>query len=217
MLKQFWMLLFAALLPLSACGPLYTTKYTMVPPPTSEGRMCVQQCSQARAYCRQGCKIEKMECSQDARDRAMRDYRAYVRRQQAENKPVRKSPSDFEYSYCSTSSCDQQCEDDHRGCYTDCGGQVIARQVCTAFCDQAPRQPQFTAAPVVKPLPGTNAYTPLCRPGERVEVLSDGEWYDAVVTAPLQADGRCPIHYDGYDEDEDEAVGPKRLRPAAQN
>lgn len=213
MTKNFWLLLFALLLPLSACGPIYTTEYSFVPPKSAEGRMCVQSCGQGQAYCRHLCQMDKHACVQDARDRAMDDYRAYVRRQNAEKKPIKRNPSDFDRSYaCGTSSCESRCESDRRECYRDCGGQVIAREVCTMGCDQIPPQP---AALPYSPKPARVAapHAPLCQTGEEVEVLYEDDWYEAVVTGPLRPDGRCPIHYEGYDEDEDEAVWPKRLRP----
>jgi len=50
----------------------------------------------------------------------------------------------------------------------------------------------------------------LCIPGNPVEVLWSGTWYDATVLAGTEAS--CMIHYDGYDSSWDEAVGPDRMR-----
>lgn len=218
MMKKLWLLLFALLLPLSACGPIYNTEYTLVPPKSTDGRMCVRSCGQERTYCRQLCQMDKQACLHDARERAKIDYHAYVRRQNAEKKPVKRSPSDFDRSYaCGTSSCESRCESDHRGCYRDCGGQVIAKEVCIMGCDQIPpKAPAQSAALPQTPKPTTSpmaSHAPLCRPGTQVEVLFEDEWYEAVVTGPLRPDGRCPIHYEGYGNEEDELVGPKRLRP----
>ena len=60
---------------------------------------------------------------------------------------------------------------------------------------------------------GVSSHAPLCQPGQRVEAYSDGEWYEAVVKGPLRSDGRCPVHYEGYDDEDDENVPPKNLRP----
>ena len=38
---------------LSACGPIYDTQYSLVPPTSIEGRRCVGQCQQNRTICRQ--------------------------------------------------------------------------------------------------------------------------------------------------------------------
>ncbi|WP_448206825.1 hypothetical protein [Azospirillum sp. sgz302134] len=212
MLKQICALLFLLLLPLSACGPMYDTQYTMVPPRSAEGRMCVMSCQQGQNFCRQSCQMEQQSCRADARERAMMDYRAYVHTQTVERKPIKKSPSDFERS-CSTSSCESRCESDHRQCYVDCGGQVIARQVCTFNCDKVPPPQSVRVAPGYAPQAAESLQAPLCQPGQRVEARSDGEWYEAVVKAPLRSNGRCPVHFVGYGDDDDENVLPRNLRP----
>ncbi len=213
-----WVLTVAVLGVLAACGPIYDTQYTLTPPKTSEGRICVQQCQQGRNLCRQGCQVEKQRCLNDARARALLEYQAYVARRTAEKQPVKKSLGDFEQTYaCGTSSCESRCDGDHRTCYGDCGGQVTAQRVCTMFCDQEGRPASTPAAgtPADTPRRTDAAATPaapLCRPGARVEALWEGEWYDAVVTGPAYGDGRCPIHYEGYGSEDDEAVPPRRLR-----
>lgn len=58
--------------------------------------------------------------------------------------------------------------------------------------------------------PGTAAAA--CAQGDRVLVLSDGAWYAARIKAQPGKDGLCPVHYDGYGNDEDEAVPLKRVR-----
>lgn len=53
----------------------------------------------------------------------------------------------------------------------------------------------------------------LCRPGSEVEVHWGARWWPAHVTAGVNASGRCPITYDGYDRSWDEAVSAERVRP----
>jgi hypothetical protein len=50
-----------------------------------------------------------------------------------------------------------------------------------------------------------------CRKGDRVVALSDGGWYPAQVKAAASSKG-CPVHYEGYDSDEDETLPLKNLR-----
>ncbi len=47
--------------------------------------------------------------------------------------------------------------------------------------------------------------------GSMVEVESEGDWYEARVLS-TGADGRHKVRYVGYDSDDDEWVGPKRIR-----
>ncbi len=218
---------------LSACGPIYDTQYSLIPPTTVEGRQCVGQCQQNRTICRQSCTISQQACLNDARSRAMYEYQAYVSRQAAEKKPIKKSVSDFENSYgCGTNSCEERCESNYRDCFGGlCGGQVIAQRVCTAFCDEAPRTPAPALSPVPQgamgsyAAPSGTAAAPmqsskvrgddrsLCRRGMQVEVQWKGDWYPATVTGAARADGRCPVHYDDYGAEDDELVSLTRLRP----
>jgi hypothetical protein len=214
---------------LSACGPIYETQYSMVPPTTSQGRLCVSQCQQERSLCRQTCSMSEQACRADARSRAAYEYESYVRRQTAEKKPIKKSVSDFEHSYgCSSNSCQDRCEANYRDCFGGlCGGQVIATKVCTMFCDQqgaattsapAPMMSSQNTAPLSTPTaplqsaPVGNDRS-LCVRGMQVEVNWKGDWYPATVTGPARADGRCPVHYDDYGREDDEAVSLKRIRP----
>lgn len=205
---------------LSACGPIYDTQYSLIPPASVEGRRCVGQCQQNRTICRQSCTISQQACLNDARTRALYEYQAYVSRQTAEKQPIKKSVSDFERTYgCGTNSCEDRCEANYRDCFGGlCGGQVVAQKVCTAFCDEAPRG----AAPALSPAaPGAPASIPappaagqsLCSRGMRVEVQWKGDWYPATVTGPARPDGRCPVHYEDYGDEDDEAVALKRIRP----
>ncbi|HEY0837545.1 MAG TPA: hypothetical protein VGE72_26765, partial [Azospirillum sp.] len=63
---------------------------------------------------------------------------------------------------------------------------------------------------------GTPATTPaatgLCTAGQKVEVLWERQWWPATVRGGAEPDGRCPVGYDGYGREYDEAVPPHRLR-----
>jgi hypothetical protein len=219
-------LCFGILVLLSACGPIYETQYSLIPPSSAEGRRCVSQCQQERTICRQSCTINKQACVNEARTRALYEYRAYVAKQTAEKQPIKKSVSDFENTYsCNNNSCEDRCESNYRDCFGGvCGGQINAQKVCTMFCDQQPK-----AAPALSPIPPAGAMAApsaaapmsapvdddasLCRRGMQVEVQWKGEWYPATVNGPARKDGRCPVHYDGYGREDDEAVSPKRMRP----
>ncbi|AWU93083.1 hypothetical protein [Azospirillum ramasamyi] len=224
---------------LSACGPVYETQYSLIPPGSAEGRLCVNQCQQNRNFCRQNCSLTQQACVNEARSRALYEYQAYVNRQQAEKKPIKKTVSNFDRSYsCGNSSCEPRCEADYRDCFGgSCGGQVIARSVCTAFCDQEKPAPVAAAAPRLSPMPPGTAQSPvqsmvqaqppaaaittgrypagasLCQPGMRVEVEWKGDWYAATVKDKPRKDGRCPIHYDDFGSEDDESVSLRRIRP----
>ncbi len=215
---------------LSACGPVYETQYSLIPPASAEGRLCVNQCQQNRNFCRQNCGMMQQACVNEARSRALYEYQAYVNRRNAEKQPIKKSVSDFDRSYsCGNSSCEARCEADYRDCFGgSCGGQVVAKTVCTAFCDEGKPAPgAAAAAPMLSPMPpagpamaapaptasGYPAGGSLCQPGMRVEAEWKGEWYPATVKDKPRKDGRCPIHYDDFGAEDDESVTLRRIRP----
>jgi len=100
------------------------------------------------------------------------------------------------------------------GDYRDDDTANMVEQVANLVFSGAAAAPQAGRGRVVarasqgQPGPATG----LCVMGARVEVLSEGEWYPArVIGAPVSRQ-RCPIHYEGYGEDEDEMVLPQRMR-----
>lgn len=53
----------------------------------------------------------------------------------------------------------------------------------------------------------------LCRPGAKLEALYGNSWYEVTVLGGLDAEGKCPIGYDGYGRMWDESKSPDQLRP----
>ena len=128
-MKLFRISMVAALVvSVSACGPVYQTKYSYIRPKTRRGNMCLNRCINIR----NNCQAMNQSCRADADHNAGPEYRRYVRRQRRRNKDVFMSRSDFaDYSGCNT-----DCTGSYNQCYENCGGQVIATQVCVAFCDK---------------------------------------------------------------------------------
>jgi len=127
----------AALLMLSACGPMYQTDYQIVPPPTETGRMCANNCLLSRQNCQQSCTIQSNQCDQINRLDAERDYNEYVRRRTKEGKEIKRSLSSFSGNACNEDyDCEERCESNFHLCHTNCGGQVIPHTYCAANCQQ---------------------------------------------------------------------------------
>ena len=120
---------------LAACGPVYETQYTLVPPATEIGRQCANNCLLAQQNCRQSCSSQQQLCESNAHLQAQNGYLQYANERQRNGQPVKKTESDFYYDDCEHSDCDERCGNDYRICHTNCGGQVIPRTVCTAFCN----------------------------------------------------------------------------------
>jgi hypothetical protein len=203
----------------AGCGPVYETTYELTPPRSAEGRLCASQCANTQQYCRRNCSLEADQCKSRAREDGRREYYRYVQERREKGKSIDRSESSFENTYsCGDSACKNECGSDFRACHVNCGGTVTPHRVCTAFCEDR-AAPSASSAPPSRSSPDqaappsqpSSAAASLCRPNARVKVLWEGEWYPAKVKSAMLADGRCPIHYDGYGSEDDEAVTPDRL------
>lgn|SRR3990167_5615816 len=135
-MKRFTWLIF--LIPfmslLSSCSPIYKTEYNYIPPASMMGRMCISQCLQNRSMCDQMCQMRNESCRRDAERDAFYQYEYYKNEQIRLGKKVKKDISYFDRSLSCRTSCD--CEEPFNSCYAACGGQILSRQVCVAFCDK---------------------------------------------------------------------------------
>lgn len=121
-------------LSLAGCGPMYQTHYSYIPPKSSNGRQCINQCLTNRSYCQSQCQTNYQSCKTSAELIAMPQYLSYVHQQNAANQPINQGIGDFaDYSSCTT-QCG--CEPTYRSCFVNCGGSVIANTQCVAFCNQ---------------------------------------------------------------------------------
>ena len=133
-LKHFFCLILMTLM-LNACGPVYKTTYTYVPPHGSKGKMCTMQCQQSKSLCQRLCDSDYRNCATNARQDARFRYEEYLSERRAQGKTAEKTLDNFYSTYeCERQSCG--CNDDYRSCFQMCGGQVIPHQTCVAFCDQ---------------------------------------------------------------------------------
>lgn len=128
-------LCFSLTLLLAGCGPIYHTEYAYVPPASNIGKMCTTQCLQSKNSCEQMCQMRNDNCRMQARQDAMYQFEIYRGERERQHKPIKKSVSDFDRSiFTCHESCG--CEANYRVCYAQCGGAVLERRVCTAFCDK---------------------------------------------------------------------------------
>lgn len=136
MLRLFTLLLFVALSGmLLGCGPIYKKEYAYVPPRSSAGKMCLAQCIQGKSNCQQMCQMRNENCRAQARQDAFYQYQEYKHERRREGKEVKKTVNDFDNSFFSCNeSCD--CTSSFNACYAACGGQVLERDVCVAFCNK---------------------------------------------------------------------------------
>lgn len=130
-----WLFVCLITVSLTGCGPIYKIEHSYVPPVSSTGKMCIAQCVQNKNTCQQMCQMRKDNCRSQARQDAYYQYESYKNDQARLGKPIEKSIRDFDHSFF---ECRKPCHCDQtfNSCYSACGGEVLSRQVCVAFCDK---------------------------------------------------------------------------------
>lgn len=130
-------LLAVAILMLAACSDPVAKSYSYTLPSTPGGRLCVNQCTEAKQYCLQNCTLDQRRCIGSVQEQALKDYDKYTREQFAAHAPIELRPRDFERTAscdAANKSCIDDCEGPYQSCYSGCGGTVNATTSCQAFC-----------------------------------------------------------------------------------
>lgn len=108
------------LVALSACGPLYKTEYTLEPPATQQGQICVMQCEQNRTQCKNNVESTLKDCKH-SNEIASIKLESCIKAGEMTCYDTRTAcpPPNFE-----------QCNKEHRYCYQSCGGKVFPQITC---------------------------------------------------------------------------------------
>lgn len=121
---------------LGACGPIYQTTYRYQAPVTSEGRMCANSCLDKMSACKSQCETEAAQCRHIKSLEGENAYLRYLNEQKTKGAKADKTLINFQdFSSCSN-GCQERCENVHRICHVNCGGDVLEERRCTAFCDR---------------------------------------------------------------------------------
>jgi hypothetical protein len=117
---------------LTGCSPVYETQYSYEPPKSKAGRMCAAQCIQNEENCKQLCQLREDVCITKSKQDALYQYEVYKAQQQSQNRPIIKTPENFDRAHSCYQVCG--CTSVYNTCFERCGGQVATTQGCTAFC-----------------------------------------------------------------------------------
>jgi hypothetical protein len=107
------------LLTISACGPIYDTRYEYINPESFEGRQCVNQCAAVKQSCKNQCAINENMCNTNNNVIAL-----------AQKDGTNTVPR----SSCSSRYCINSCDSEYYTCFKNCGGVIHSETVCVAFC-----------------------------------------------------------------------------------
>lgn len=119
------------LLPLLvACGPIYRTDYSYIPPESASGRQCLNQCLGMQSMCRATAENRASQSNAACQQSALLKYTTCLATARSDQERGRCSSS----SYCNESANYSRCDAEYRMCYQNCGGEVLSRQVCVMGC-----------------------------------------------------------------------------------
>lgn len=105
---------------LSACGPMYKTEYMLEPPATQQGKLCIMQCQQNRAECKNEVKSNYKDCRHRNEIASIKLEHCIESGERACYDPRTPCfPPNFE-----------QCNTEYRYCFQSCGGKVIPQMTC---------------------------------------------------------------------------------------
>ncbi|WP_237111386.1 hypothetical protein [Neorickettsia findlayensis] len=121
-------------------NPVYSTSYSFIPPKSQSGRECANKCLLAKQMCQSAC--EKIHDTRTAnilinignkekkeKHDSLDEFHELNKREMAEYRREIKEEARYE-------RCRDSCNDDHRLCHTNCGGEVIAKTMCIRNCDE---------------------------------------------------------------------------------
>lgn len=129
-----YVMLFLIAIVISGCGPIYSTKYEYIPPHSTGGRMCANDCLEAKSHCQQMAQMREDACRDRAHRAALLEFKAYQEQKKNLGKKVRKTVADFDRgNECSRST---DCDENYKMCFQTCGGTIQANKECIAFCDK---------------------------------------------------------------------------------
>ncbi len=129
------LLMMLILVTFTGCAGQAAKNTSYIAPNTPGGRMCANQCLEAKGYCRETCNLEERSCLNLTQAQAIQDYDKYAREQFFSHQPADLQPRDFERNdKCSPNSCYDDCEDNYKSCYQTCGGKVEVTTSCQFLC-----------------------------------------------------------------------------------
>ena len=130
-------LLLAYLLVLTACTGPASKSVSYTPPETPGSRLCINQCGEAKNYCREDCELNQRQCVSKVQSQALIDYEKYMSEQFMHSGAIELRARDFErMTPCDDAykSCDNRCESQYQDCYETCGGKVDVTTSCQFLC-----------------------------------------------------------------------------------
>lgn len=136
----------AALILITACGPIYDTSYVLTPPKTSAGSDCVSECRYHESTCKRWVRDRYERCQEYNREES-RDCSDRIRREKNRNP---------KWTECgNVEACDSSestCEAEYRDCFQSCGGKVEEVKRCIMNCEEVPKpSPPPAVAPKKAP------------------------------------------------------------------
>lgn len=121
---------------IQGCAPIYKTNYIYHPVTSKKASHCANECIQHKQTCRSQCLNLQRQCEKEANTLAVASD--LINRQS--------TPSSINGStrhellndcYKNEDKCELSCEEDHKLCHENCGGEVTMQTICVKNCPKA--------------------------------------------------------------------------------
>lgn len=121
---------------IQGCAPIYKTNYIYHPVKSEKASHCANECLQHKQTCRSQCLDLQRQCEREARLLAIASDLINVQ------SPSNSNISSNRYEllndcYKQAEKCELSCDEDHKLCHENCGGEVTVQTVCVKNCEKS--------------------------------------------------------------------------------
>jgi hypothetical protein len=117
---------------LQACSPVYKTNYIYHPVQSEKGRACANECIKNKQSCHRECLDLQRQCERDANMLGLASELVKIQAEDATYHSTRTSL----IAECQQhlDKCELACDQHHKLCHENCGGEVTIQSLCVKNC-----------------------------------------------------------------------------------
>lgn len=118
---------------IQGCAPVYKTNYIYHPVKSAKTSHCANDCIQHKQICRSQCLDLQRQCEREANTLAVASD--LINGQSMLNSTTSSTRHELlNDCYKHADKCELSCEEDHKLCHENCGGQVTMQTICIKNC-----------------------------------------------------------------------------------
>jgi hypothetical protein len=121
---------------LQGCSPIYKTNYIYHPIKSEGSRACANECLHNKQNCRSQCLELQRKCEHDANMLAVASE--LIKNQSSPSTISSTRTNLLNDCYKHADQCELSCDEDHKLCHENCGGEVTVQRLCVKHCEKNP-------------------------------------------------------------------------------